>query len=316
MARPRLMLIGAGSMGANHARVAAASDRVDLTVLVDPRKSVAKPLADRYGALWASEPDFSRVDAVIVAAATEAHPEIAARVIEAGKPMLMEKPLAAGLDETRAIVQASAAKGLPLMCGFVERYNPAVVTARSLMEDPSYIIAQRHSPYVQRIRTGVAWDLLVHDVDLSIQLLGSIPTDVHSTLGFFSPHSLDDAEDVADVIMGFESGAMANVSAARIGQRKVRTILIHEKARLIELDLLRRDITLYHHVSSDSLTDDGRGYKQQTIIEIPELITNQEPLSAQLDRFVDILEGSVDADVERASILPSHEVIAAVKGRA
>ncbi|HPZ49487.1 MAG TPA: hypothetical protein PLA44_06480, partial [Propionibacteriaceae bacterium] len=64
---------------------------------------------------------------------------------------------------------------------------------------------------------------------------------------------------------------------------------------------------------SASAVDEGRGYKQQTVIEIPELVTSQEPLSAQLDRFVDVLQGKVDADTERASILPSHEVIAKVK---
>jgi predicted dehydrogenase len=314
MANPRIMLIGAGSMGSNHARVTAASARADLAVIVDPREGVVKPMADRYGAEWMAEPDFSNVDAVIVAAATEAHPDIAKAVLEAGKPMLLEKPLAAGIDESRVIVELSKAKGVPLMCGFVERYNPAVVTARALISQPVYVTAQRHSPYAPRILTGVSWDLLVHDVDLAIQLLGSTPTDVNSTLGVFNPNSLPGAEDLADVLMSFESGAMANISAARIGQKKVRTLTIHEVDRLIELDLLRRDVTVYHHVSGQALTDEGRGYRQQTIIEIPELVTSQEPLSAQLDRFVDVLQGKVDADAERASILPSHEVIAQVKG--
>ena len=152
----------------------------------------------------------------------------------------------------------------------------------------------------------------MHDVDLSIQLTGSAPTDVRARLGHYSPEST--AEDVADVIVGFESGAMANLSAARIGQRKVRTLVIHELDRLIELDLLRRAVTIYRHVSG-AVSDDGRGYRQQTIIEIPELVTNQEPLAAQFDRFVDLLEGTVDADAERDSILPSHRVIAQVEGR-
>ncbi len=313
MANPRIMLIGAGSMGANHARVTAASSRADLAVVVDPRKMVAQPIADKYGAEWAAEPDFSTIDAVIVAAATEVHPQIAAAVIDAGKPMLLEKPLAAGIEASREIVAAATAKGLPLMCGFVERYNPAVVTARALMHEPVYVTAQRHSPYVPRILTGVSWDLLVHDVDLAITLLASTPTQVHATLGVFNPHSLADADDVADVIMTFESGAMANVSAARIGQKKVRSLVIHEVDRLIELDLLRRDVTMYRHVSASAATEDGRGYKQQTVIEIPEMVTSQEPLSAQLDRFLDVLAGTVDADAERASILPSHEVIAQVR---
>ena len=312
MAKPRIMLVGAGSMGANHARVVAASARADLMAVVDPRGDVAGPIAERYGATWRPAPDFDGVDAVIVAAATEAHPDVAAQVMAAGKPLLLEKPLAPGLAESEAIVAESRRQGLPLMCGFVERYNPAVVTARRLIAAPVYLSSQRHSPYLGRIATGVSWDLLVHDVDLSIQLTGSAPTDVRARLGHYSPEST--AEDVADVIVGFESGAMANLSAARIGQRKVRTLVIHELDRLIELDLLRRAVTIYRHVSG-AVSDDGRGYRQQTIIEIPELVTNQEPLAAQFDRFVDLLEGTVDADAERDSILPSHRVIAQVEGR-
>ncbi len=312
MATPRLMLIGAGSMGTHHARVAATSTRASLAVVVDRDENAARTLADRCGVAWAAEPDFSGVDAVIVAATTEVHRQVADAVLAAGLPLLLEKPLAPDIDAARAIVTASQAHGTPLMCGYVERFNPAVLTARAFVTEPTYVTAQRHSPYSPRIKTGVAWDLLVHDVDLAIQLLGSAPTTVQSALRTFSPLSLPDAEDVADVILGFESGAIANVSAARIGHRKVRTMVIHEQDRLIELDLLRRGVTIYRHVS-EQLSDNGRGYRQQTIIEIPDLITSQEPLAAQLDRFIDLITGVADADAERRSLLPAHQVIAQVK---
>lgn len=113
--------------------------------------------------------------------------------------------------------------------------------------------------------------------------------------------------------MEFANGALAHVSASRIGQRKVRTLSIHEVDRLIEVDLLRRDVTVYHHVSDQPANIDGRGYKQQTVIEIPELLTSQEPLAAQLDQFVRLISGDADADAERRSILPSHEVVAQLK---
>jgi predicted dehydrogenase len=194
------------------------------------------------------------------------------------------------------------------MCGLLERFNPAVITARTLIEAPRHVTATRHSPYAPRIRTGVAWDLLVHDVDLAIHVIGTSPTEVDARLGFYHPASLAGAEDVAETLMRFETGALAHVSASRVGQRKIRQLSVYEPSRLIELDLLRRDVTIYHHVSENSV-DEGRGYRQQTVIEIPELVSSREPLTAQFDHYMDLVDGAADVAGERASILPSHEVI-------
>ena len=173
-------------------------------------------------------------------------------------------------------------------------------------------MARRHGPYAPRIKTGVAWDLLVHDVDLAIQFFGgATPSRVTSGAGYFHPQSVEGAEDTIETVLSFPTG-LATVSASRLGQRKVRSIVVSELDRLIEVDLLRRDVTIYRHISHDSVTPDGLGYRQQTVIEIPELVTAREPLASQLDRFVDLLEGKVDAEVERELILPSHHVVAQV----
>ncbi|HSK27774.1 MAG TPA: Gfo/Idh/MocA family oxidoreductase [Jiangellales bacterium] len=309
-ARPRIALVGAGSMGSLHARVVSQSDRAELAAVVEPRPEVGTVLAERFGTTWAADLDDVRdVDAVIVAAATEAHHDLAMRVIGAKLPLLVEKPVADGLAASTEVVEASAAAGVPLMCGLLERYNGAVMTALALAHEPVHVTGVRHSPYAPRIKTGVAWDLLVHDVDLAVQLLGGDPVDVHASLGLFHPASLPGAEDVVETVMTYASGAVATVSASRIGQRKVRSLTIAEVDRLIEVDLLRRDVTIYRHVSNAATTEDGLGYRQQTIIEIPELISSREPLAVQLDRFVDLLAGEVDADEERRSILPAHRVV-------
>jgi hypothetical protein len=93
-----------------------------------------------------------------------------------------------------------------------------------------------------------------------------------------------------------------------VGQRKIRLLSIYELDKLVEVDLLRRDVTVYRHVS-ESADLEGRGYRQQTVIEIPELLTSQEPLTTQFERFLDIIDGRVDAAEERATILPPHRVI-------
>ena len=309
MAAHRVALVGAGTMGSHHARVIAQSPRAELAVLVDPRASVGSAAAERFGTRWAPElPSLEGIDAVVVAAATEAHHELAVQVLSQDTPLLIEKPVSDSLLKTREIVDLAEQRDLPLLCGLLERYNPAVMTAREFIENPLHITAARHSPYAPRIRTGVAWDLLVHDVDLAITLVGAAPTSVDARLGYFHPESAERAEDVAETLLGFESGAIAQVSASRIGQRKIRQLSVYEADRLAEIDLLRRDVTVYHHVS-EAAVDEGRGYRQQTIIEIPELVTSQEPLTTQFGHFLDVIEGTVSAAAERATILPSHEVI-------
>jgi len=309
-ARPRIAVIGAGVMGAYHARVIAQSERCDLALVVDPEPEVGGRLAERYGTVWRPEADrLDGVDAVVVAAPTQTHPAIVLRVLDAGLPVLVEKPVSADLTQSELLVHTAERLQVPIMCGYVERFNPAILTVAPLVEQPAHITAVRHSPYANRIRTGVAWDLLIHDVDACLRFVDAEPVAVRAGLGFFHPHSDGDCEDVAEAVMSFASGAVASASASRIGQRKLRSISIAELTRTIEIDLLRRDVTIYRHVSHDSASNVGLGYRQQTIIEIPELVSAREPLAAQLDHFLGLVNGTVDMKEERESILPAHRVV-------
>ncbi len=312
----RVALVGAGSMGSLHARVINGHEATRLAVVVDPDESTGRAVADRYGATWRPELDgVAAIDAVVVAAATQHHHEIGLRVIGDGLPLLMEKPLADSFEHTTELVARSAAAGTPLMCGLLERYNPGIVTAMRLLDEPLHITAQRHSPYVARIRTGVASDLLIHDVDIVLRMMGDEPVRIEGSLGYLHPESAPRAEDVAEATMTFPGGALGTVSASRMSQKKVRGFAIAELDRLIEVDMLRNSVTIYRHVLGEN-TDDGLSYKQQTIIEIPQLVTNREPLATQLDRFVDLVEGHADVDEERRAIVPPHRVVEAVRDSA
>ncbi|MGW1060310.1 Gfo/Idh/MocA family protein [Micromonospora rubida] len=312
----RFALVGTGVMGSLHARVISQSPRARLARVIEPREAVGRDIADRYGASWAPGlSDLSGIDAVVIAAPTEFHRGLAEEVLVADKPLLIEKPVCGSLSETEEIVAIAEKRRLPLLCGLLERFNPAVLTAFALIHRPVHLTVTRHSPYAPRIRTGVAWDLLVHDIDLAIQAFGGQePTSTRGALGYFHPDSVAGAEDVAEAVLTFGNTALANISASRIGQRKVRTLVISEVDRLIEADLIRKDVTIYRHVSLDAATPDGRGYRQQSIMEVPELVSNREPLAAQLDHFLDILDGRLDADVERQRLLPAHRAVAAVIG--
>ncbi|UFN45902.1 Gfo/Idh/MocA family protein [Nocardioides okcheonensis] len=296
-------------MGRNHARVIATGPRTELAAVIDPHEESGLAVAEQYGSAW--QPDLDGVggfDAVVVAAATEAHHDIAAEVIAAGRPLLVEKPLCPSLEQSEDLVRASEAAGTPLMCGFLERFNPAVMTAMKMIEAPVYVRAQRHSPYAPRIKTGVAWDLLVHDVDLVVRAFGEQqPESFDVSVGQFHPSSVPGAEDVVEAGVRFTGGGIASVSASRLGQVKVRSMVIQELDRMIEIDLLRRGLTSYRH-SSIEPDDAFVGFRQFTEIEVPE-IGGAEPLVSQLAHFVDLVDGTVDADTERASILPAHRVV-------
>lgn len=317
-AGPRIVLIGTGSMGSLHARVLAQSDRCELVKVIEPREAAGRAVAERFGTEWSPELDsLSNVDAVVLAAATQVHHGLALDVLRQDVPLLIEKPVCDNLADTEEVLAAAEDRGLPLMCGLLERYNPAVMTAMALINDPVHVTAARHSPYAPRIKTGVGWDLLVHDVDIAIRCFdGSEPRKVAGSVGYFHPSSAAGAEDILETVLTFPNGALASVSASRIGQRKLRSLVVAEVDRLVEVDLLRRDVTIYRHVSHDSVTEDGLGYRQQTIIEIPELVSAREPLATQLDRFLDLLADKEDAAKERRSILPSHRAVAQVLAQA
>jgi predicted dehydrogenase len=308
----RVAIVGAGSMGSLHARVTSASLRTELAGIVEPDEERGRALAERYDVPWGADLDDVRADAVVVAAPTESHPALGRAVLERGLPLLMEKPLADRLDETAALVELSSARGVPLMCGLLERFNPGIMTALSLVEQPRHVTAVRHSPYVPRIRTGTSTDLLIHDADIVLRLAGTYPSAIRSSLGYLHPESLNGSEDVSEVMLTFPDGMLANLSASRMSQRKIRSFTIAEADRLVEVDMMRNAVTIYRHVLNEA-GPDGLGYKQQAIIEIPALVSSQEPLAAQLDRFVDLVTGTADADQERAAILPPHRLVEHVR---
>jgi predicted dehydrogenase len=300
-------------MGSLHARVIAGSERARLVAVVDPDERVGRATAERYGARWAPAlEDALDVDAVVVAAGTGLHRDIGGRVLDHGLPLLMEKPLADSLPDARDLVLQSEKLGVPLTCGLLERWNPGILTAMSLLEEPLHVTAQRHSPYVARIRSGVATDLLIHDADIAVRMMGAEPVLVRGSFGYLHPDSDAGSEDVAEALLTFGTGAIAHLSASRMSQRKVRSFVVSELNRLVEVDMLRNTVTLYQHVDDEN-PDQGTTYKQQTIIEIPQVVSGREPLAAQLDHFVALARGDADADVEREGILPGHRVVDAAR---
>jgi predicted dehydrogenase len=306
-------LIGAGQMGSLHARVVSQNPDASLACVVDPAESNGAPLADRFESRWVPAlSDFGPFDAVIVASPTAYHLEWAQLALSAGKPTLIEKPVAEQLGAVLSVLSKAQQAGIPLMCSFPERFNPAVRTLLDIVEEPIHITAARHSPFIARIPHGVASDLLIHDVDLVLKMSGALPIGINAHFGAAHPKSDPMSEDVAEASLLFESGLVASLSASRVSQRKLRRIEVAELDRLIEVDLIRQDITVYRHVGADFLEGASTGYRQQTVIDIPAIQYGREPLAAQLDHFLNLVRGDGDAPGELSTIADPHRVISSI----
>jgi predicted dehydrogenase len=303
-----MAVIGAGVMGTQHARVIAGSDDAVLGVIVDADIGRARALAERFAARPSADlSDALRCDGAVVSTSTESHVTLALALIDAGVPVLVEKPLAAGIGDARALLGASADRSVPISCGFVERHNPAVRTAIEQLDGPvRHMVALRHSPPAGRAMSTVVWDLLIHDLDLALVISGFSTFDVAGV----TPDPADMADDVDCLLTA--PGCRVALSASRSNQRKIRTWQITSDDLTIELDLVRQNVTTFRHRSH--AVGSGVGYRAETSIDIPYIRHGGEPLELQFRHFLRLISGEVDAATERASLLPAHQLAAVVCG--
>jgi len=305
----RAALVGAGSMGTNHARVVSASGLAKLEWVIDADRERAVRLAREVGARPAHvlDPAYN-CDLAIVASSTATHLAVAEQLLEHGVPILVEKPLATCLEDVVKLIRLAEENDVPLACGFVERFNPAIATARQLLEGPpQHLVAIRHSPPNLRPTSSVVDDLLIHDIDLSIMLAGSANVVSAHCAASQVESPMDDG--IVDASLVFENGFMALLTASRLSQRKIRTLYLTTAQSLYEIDLLRSDVSVYRHRAHE-IAGGGPvvGYRSETALDIPFVRSRGEPLALQFEHFVSLVLGEADAADERASILPPHEL--------
>lgn len=308
----RIGLIGAGNMGANHARVIAGSPDTTLAVVVDQNVERASALGADGAIVSDDVAAVADCDAVIVASPTESHADIALDLLDSGIPLLVEKPLSADASSVHDMVSASKARDVPLMCGFVERFNAAVITASGLVDEPPiHIVSMRHSPVAPRIATSVVFDLLIHDIDLAVRLAGGTDIAAVTSSSWQEPRS--GVDEVADCSLRFAGGAVATLSASRRSQRKIRSLFVSTADQLIEVDLLRQDVTVFRNVAQSQIGEELT-YRAETVVDIPFVRHAGEPLALQLAHFVGLVRGENDPDQERNSVLEPHRAAAIVAG--
>jgi predicted dehydrogenase len=177
------------------------------------------------------------VDAAVVAVPTSAHFEVAAELLARGVHCLVEKPLARTPEEGRLLTERARERGVCLMVGHVERFNPAVVALLRHHLAPRFVEAQRVSPFAFRSTDiGVVLDMMIHDIDLILHLVASPVKAVHAVgVGVIGAH-----EDLANVRLIFDNGAVANATASRLALKKERTLRLFAPECYASLDLMAR----------------------------------------------------------------------------
>lgn len=281
----RLAVIGSGSMGSSHARVAAGLVGIELVAVHDIDRQSAKVLASSFGAVaFDSVADVARhVDAAVVAVPTPFHAPIAHELISAGVDVLVEKPIAPDVESARRLVEAADAAGRVLMVGHVERFNPAILELDSLLRDVVHVEARRISSYSPRIRDDVVTDLMIHDLDLVAMIAGGEPVDVAAVLR--APRS--PSADIASALVTFDTGVTATLTASRVGQHKIRHIDITQTEDYVVIDLLRQDVIVQRVDQAEYLSDGGRRFRQVGVVEVPFLDHRGEPLALELAHFAE-----------------------------
>jgi predicted dehydrogenase len=283
----RTAVIGVGSLGRHHARNYAELSREDRVKFVGVSDSdgdtLSRVSSDNGCDAFADWRELiGKVDAVSIATPTETHCEIARAFLEAGVHVLVEKPIALTLDEADQMIAAAEKSGAKLMVGQLERFNPAMVALRPHVTKPLYFEIHRVSPYPNRsLDVDVVLDVMIHDLD-AVQWLVGEDVEVAGIHAVGIP-VISDKVDAANARIEFQNGAVANITASRIGTEKIRKTRFYQTNAYVVLDYATKfaSLTSLNPEASHPLLG----------ISINRLeIDDVEPLRAEITAFLDSIE--------------------------
>lgn len=280
---PRTAVIGVGSLGQHHARNLAELDRagrIDFIGVCDTDRARSAEIARKHDCRsftdWRELLD--RTDAVSIVTPTETHAEIACRFLANGVSCLVEKPIALTLEEADRMIETAERSGAQLMVGHLERYNPAMVALRPEVTKPVYFEIHRVSPFPNRsLDVDVVLDVMIHDLDAVRWLVGeSVKIDEIHAVGI---PIISDKVDAANARIEFENGAVANITASRVGTAKVRKTRFYQTDSYVSLDYAEKtaSITSLNPQAAHPILG----------ISVNRLkIEDREPLRAELEDFI------------------------------
>ncbi len=281
---PRTAVIGVGSLGQHHARnyaELAKEGKGEFIGVCDSNEESAQAIAEKNNCAFFTDwrELLDKVDAVSIVTPTETHSEIACAFLEKGVNVLVEKPIARTLEEADRMIAAAQKSGAKLMVGHLERFNPAMVALRPHVTSPLYFEIHRVSPFPNRsLDVDVVLDVMIHDLDAIQWLVGE--TVKVSAIHAVGIPVISDKVDAANARIEFENGAVANITASRIGTEKIRKTRFYQTNSYVVLD---------YGTKFSSITSLAPNAAHPLLgISINRLeINDVEPLRAELEAFLD-----------------------------
>lgn len=251
MEKLKIGVIGTGHLGKLHTKMFTEIENCELVAIYDSNAGQAKNVSEEYKVSAANSIDelLGKVDAVSVAAITSAHYEIAKKCFEKGIHVFVEKPITEIIPQAEELVKISNEKKLNLQVGHIERFNPALVSMEKYMLEPKFIQTDRLAQFNPRgTDVAVVFDLMIHDIDIILSLVKSEVKDVQAN----GVAIVSDNLDIANARIQFENGAVANVTASRISQKKMRKMRIFQEDGYIALDFVTGVAELFRLMPVDT----------------------------------------------------------------
>lgn len=261
--RLRVGIIGAGHFGRFHALKAQACPREELVALYDPDPVRAATVAKECGCATVSSLNdlLAQVEAVIIAAPAEHHFSLTSACLHAKRHVLVEKPIAATLEEAHALAELAAETGLVLQVGHLLRYSAEHRAIAERIGRPLYIEATRIAPFKPRgTDVSVILDLMIHDLDLVLSLVNSPIADMDALgVAVSSEH-----EDIANARVRFENGCVATITASRISLKTERRMRVFSEEGYLSADFMQRELTMIGRERGLPLPGTG-GFRREAV---------------------------------------------------
>ncbi len=292
MKKLKIGIIGVGHLGKLHAKMFSEIKNSELVGIFDIDPENAKAVGNEFGlkVFESEESLLDKIDAASVAVTTSAHYEVAKRCLKKGVHVFLEKPITSTISEAETLVKLASEKKLTLQVGHIERFNPALVSLEEYISNPVFIESDRLSQFNPRgTDVAVVLDLMIHDIDVILSLIKSEVKKIDAS----GVAVVSDNVDIANARIQFENGAVANVTASRISQKKMRKMRIFQKDNYIGLDFVTGASEVYRLLSAEDTISSGTSFveigvgdkKKRLVYEQPE-VKEINALSYELELFV------------------------------
>ena len=301
MNRLKVGVVGAGAWGTNHIRTVAASADAELAAVSDSSPEARARLARQYPGVVITDSAaelLKKVEAVIIATPARSHAELGTMAIEAGIPVLIEKPFALTVADAHQLAELSVKRKVPLLVGHLLEYHPVVerlrdMVARQELGDLFYLYSQRVNLGQIRPDENALWSFGPHDVSVALFLLGELPASVSAQGRSYLQQGI---EDVVFLNMTFTSGVMAHVQMSWLDPHKVRQLTVVGSKQMAVFDDMQPREKLRIYDKGVNRPPEYRSYGESLTIRegdifIPRL-PNVEPLTVQFKHFLRVVRGA------------------------